>query len=76
MLKICLVFCKSEPQYTYKLYAYKKKTCIIDVLRNTGFLIYPPPSCLFGPPVYQIFGKFSTHPPTIWTPSRLLSTKE
>ena len=25
MLKICLVFCKSEPQYAYKLYAYKKK---------------------------------------------------
>ena len=25
MLKICLVFWKSEPQYAYKLYAYKKK---------------------------------------------------
>ena len=25
MLKICLVFCKSEPQYAYKRYAYKKK---------------------------------------------------
>ena len=25
MLKICLVFLKSEPQYAYKLYAYKKK---------------------------------------------------
>ena len=24
MLKICLVFCKSEPQYAYKRYAYKK----------------------------------------------------
>ena len=24
MLKICLVFSKSEPQYAYKLYAYKK----------------------------------------------------
>ena len=26
MLKICLVFWKSEPQYAYKRYAYKK-TC-------------------------------------------------
>ena len=25
MLKICLAFCKSEPRYAYKLYAYKKK---------------------------------------------------
>ena len=25
MLKICLVFWESEPQYAYKLYAYKKK---------------------------------------------------
>ena len=25
MLKICLVFWKSEPQYAYKRYAYKKK---------------------------------------------------
>ena len=24
MLKICLVFWKSEPQYAYKRYAYKK----------------------------------------------------
>ena len=24
MLKICLVFCKSEPQYAYKRYAHKK----------------------------------------------------
>ena len=24
MLKICLVFWKSEPQYAYKYYAYKK----------------------------------------------------
>ena len=27
MLKICLVFSESEPQYAYKVYAYKKKTC-------------------------------------------------
>ena len=27
MLKICLVFCKSEPRYAYKRYAYKQKTC-------------------------------------------------
>ena len=25
MLKICLLFWKSEPQYAYKRYAYKKK---------------------------------------------------
>ena len=25
MLKICLVFWKSEPQYAYQRYAYKKK---------------------------------------------------
>ena len=30
MLKICLVFCKSEPQYAYKRHAYKK-TCMCDV---------------------------------------------
>ena len=28
MLKICLVFWESEPQYAYKRYAYKK-TCIL-----------------------------------------------
>ena len=28
MLKLCLVFWKSEPQYAYKRYAYKK-TCIM-----------------------------------------------
>ena len=27
MLKICLVFWESEPQYAYKLYAYIKKKC-------------------------------------------------
>ena len=27
MLEICLVFLESEPQYAYKCYAYKKKTC-------------------------------------------------
>ena len=30
MLKICLVFWESEPQYAYKRYAYKKTcTCIL-----------------------------------------------
>ena len=28
MLKIRLVFWESEPQYAYKRYAYKKKTCM------------------------------------------------
>ena len=31
VLKICLVFWKSEPQYAYKRYAYKK-TSTIDVM--------------------------------------------
>ena len=30
ILKICLAFCKSEPQYAYKRHAYKK-TCMCDV---------------------------------------------
>ena len=30
LLKICLAFCKTEPQYAYKCYAYKK-TCIVLV---------------------------------------------
>ena len=36
MLKICLVFWKSEPQYAYKHYSYKKKTCklIAVIARN------------------------------------------
>ena len=29
MLKICLVFWKSEPQYAYKLYAYKKNMYMV-----------------------------------------------
>ena len=33
MLKICLVFLKSEPQYAYKRYAYKK-TCIISAFEG------------------------------------------
>ena len=32
MLKICLGFWKSEPQYAYKLYAYKKKHVIFKVV--------------------------------------------
>ena len=34
MLKICLVFWESDPQYAYKRYAYKK-TCTIE------YRIYP-----------------------------------
>ena len=33
MLKICLVFWKSEPQYAYKLYAYKKKHVFYHLLQ-------------------------------------------
>ena len=29
ILKICLVFWKSEPQYAYTRYAYKRKTCML-----------------------------------------------
>ena len=31
MLKICLVFWKSEPQYAYKRYAYKKNMYCIEI---------------------------------------------
>ena len=34
MLKICLAFWKSEPQYAYKRYAYKKNTCIYILLHQ------------------------------------------
>ena len=34
MLKICLVFQESEPQYAYKLYAYKKKHVLNTILSN------------------------------------------
>ena len=37
MLKICLVFWKSEPQYAYKLYAYKKKTCTVFMRFASGW---------------------------------------
>ena len=32
MLKICLVFWKSEPHYAYKRYAYKRKTCMMVMM--------------------------------------------
>ena len=42
MLKICLVFWKSEPQYAYKLHAYKKLTCILsNVPQVTLKQLYP-----------------------------------
>ena len=41
MLRICLVFWESEPQYAYKLYAYKKKTCNADQA-IIHFLLDPP----------------------------------
>ena len=34
MLKICLVFWKSEPQYAYKRYAYKKNMYCPEGGRN------------------------------------------
>ena len=32
MLKKCLVFCKSEPQYAYKRYAYKRKNMYLPMI--------------------------------------------
>ena len=32
MLKICLVFWKSEPRYAYKRYAYKKKHVVSQII--------------------------------------------
>ena len=37
MLKICLVFWTSEPQYAYKRYAYKKTCTRSKVLMSTTF---------------------------------------
>ena len=34
MLKICLVFCKSEPRYAYKRYAYKKNRLVQNAGRR------------------------------------------
>ena len=38
MLKICLVFWESEPQYAYKPYAYKKKHVYVKTLFVDRFL--------------------------------------
>ena len=35
MLEICLVLWKSEPQYAYKRYAYKKKCTYLALLLTT-----------------------------------------
>ena len=37
MLKICLVFWESEPQYAYKRYAYKKNMYPLTI----GSLLFP-----------------------------------
>ena len=43
MLKICLVFCKFEPQYTYKRYAYKKKhVSYLDFWKTFSIKAYNP----------------------------------
>ena len=36
MLMICLFFTKPEPEYAYKRYAYKKKTCIAHCVLFNG----------------------------------------
>ena len=39
MLKICLVFWKSEPRYAYKRYAYEEKTCFYIEALHRGKLL-------------------------------------
>ena len=39
MLKICLVFLKSEPQYAYKCYAYKNNMYAINVRYPLSLLL-------------------------------------
>ena len=38
MLKICLVFCKSEPRYAYKRYAYKKEHVVFSCMSYTTLI--------------------------------------
>ena len=38
MLKICLVYWESEPQYAYKLYAYKKNMYLIASSQVQAFI--------------------------------------
>ena len=55
MLKICLVFWKSEPHYAYKRYAYKRKNMYLMLMLNVenfrqylySMLKHLEPSCLF-----------------------------
>ena len=37
MLKICLFLWKSEPQYAYKRYAYKKKNMYLHLSYMVGY---------------------------------------
>ena len=39
MLKICLVFSKSKPQYAYKRYAYKKTYMLDEIQTNEVILL-------------------------------------
>ena len=39
MLKICLVFWESGPQYAYKRYAYKKKHVHADICKMRSFFV-------------------------------------
>ena len=52
MLKICLVFWKSEPQYAYKRYAYEKKMYIV----YQNVINYK-----FGSPLQHAYKKNSTY---------------
>ena len=66
MLKICLVFWKSEPQYAYKRYAYKK-TCIAmnPSWANLIFLLN------FRVPIYRLLYEKLSYDKSIihWTDS-------
>ena len=50
MLKICLVFWKSEPQYAYKRYAYKKKHVYSSIPQPTDVTHweYPKPLSIYS----------------------------
>ena len=67
MLKICLVFWKSEPQYAYKRYAYKKKHVTAKFGQNLCLLYRGCP--LYGMSVLERFHcrTFMSHLRSLYT---------
>ena len=59
MLKICLVFLKSEPQYAYKRYAYKRKNMYVQEKSGSGCTVGTSPLFLRHCHFFGIFGVFS-----------------